>query len=633
MELKERLYSVFEILQHDHVKKIEYEGPFLCIYTDDISLLTGESGVIPKLAKALKKKVIIRPAPEIRLDKEKAKEMIKKIVPENAKVDINEVYFDDRKGEVHIYTHEPALIKGRGDSTVWELINTIKWRVVIHRKPAIDSSIIKTVDLLERSNAEIRNEFLDLVGMRINREKIKDVEMIRITSLGAANEVGRSSFLISTDEGDILLDAGLKPGSRSVRDEFPMLQLIDDIDRIECIILTHAHFDHCAALPYLFKYGYRGPVYMTEPTKYLMTLIISDYLNIRQKSGLTLPYSFSDLTTLLAHTITLEYGEVADIAPDVKLTLYNAGHILGSAIAHLHFGEGYFNLVYTGDFKFDIKEKNRLLDPAFFNFKRNDTVIMEGTYGGNEDIMPSRTEAINSLIEMIKGTLERNGKVLMPMLAVGRAQEILLILYDAFENGQLPRIPVFVEGMIHETSAIHTKFVDELSIEVRRKLQEGNPFTSRYFELIKDTSVREEILEAGPCIIIATSGMLTGGPVMEYFRLLAEDERNSIIFTSYQAQGTLGRRVKDGEKEVLVPTERGEVTVKVNMRVYSAEGFSGHSDRIQLLEYIRKLPNRPRNIFLVHGEPSKLSALQQAIRSELRIPTYIPDIGETIRLR
>jgi KH/beta-lactamase-domain protein len=633
MELKERLYSVFEILPHDHVKKIEYEGPFLCIYTDDISLLTGESGVIPKLAKALKKKVIIRPTPEIRLDKEKAKEMIKKIVPENAKVDINEVYFDDRKGEVHIYTQEPALIKGRGDSTVWELINTIKWRVVIHRKPAIDSSIIKTVDLLDRSNAEIRNEFLDLVGMRINREKIKDVEMIRITSLGAANEVGRSSFLISTDEGDILLDAGLKPGSRSVRDEFPMLQLIDDIDRIECIILTHAHFDHCAALPYLFKYGYRGPVYMTEPTKYLMTLIISDYLNIRQKSGLTLPYSFSDLTTLLAHTITLEYGEVADIAPDVKLTLYNAGHILGSAIAHLHFGEGYFNLVYTGDFKFDIKEKNRLLDPAFFNFKRNDTVIMEGTYGGNEDIMPSRTEAINSLIEMIKGTLERNGKVLMPMLAVGRAQEILLILYDAFENGQLPRIPVFVEGMIHETSAIHTKFVDELSIEVRRKLQEGNPFTSRYFELIKDTSVREEILEAGPCIIIATSGMLTGGPVMEYFRLLAEDERNSIIFTSYQAQGTLGRRVKDGEKEVLVPTERGEVTVKVNMRVYSAEGFSGHSDRIQLLEYIRKLPNRPRNIFLVHGEPSKLSALQQAIRSELRIPTYIPDIGETIRLR
>jgi len=633
MELKERLYSVFEILPHDRVKKIEYEGPFLCIYTDDISLLTGESGLIPKVAKALKKKVIIRPTPEIRLEKEKAKEMIKKIIPENAKVDINEVYFDERKGEVHIYANEPALIKGRGDSTIWELINAIKWRVVIHRKPAIDSSIIKTVDLLDRNNEEIRNELLNLVGMRINREKIKDVEMIRITPLGAANEVGRSAFLVSTDEGDILLDAGLKPGSRSMRDEFPMLQLIDDIDRIECVILTHAHFDHCAALPYLFKYGYRGPVYMTEPTKYLMALIISDYLNIRQKSGLTLPYSFSDLTTLLAHTITLEYGEVADIAPDTKLTLYNAGHILGSAVVHLHFGEGYFNLVYTGDFKFDIRERNRLLDPAFYSFKRNDIIVMEGTYGGNEDIMPSRTEAINSLIEMIKGTLEKNGKILMPMLAVGRAQEILLILYDAFENGQLPRIPVFIEGMIHETSAIHTKFVESLSNEVRRKLQEGNPFTSRYFELIKDTSVREEILEAGPCIIIATSGMLTGGPVMEYFRLLAEDERNSIIFTSYQAQGTLGRRVKDGEKEVLVPTEKGEVPVKVNMRVYSAEGFSGHSDRNQLIEYIRRLPNRPRNIFLVHGEPSKLSALQQAIRNELHIPTYIPDIGETIRLR
>ncbi|HLI45877.1 MAG TPA: MBL fold metallo-hydrolase RNA specificity domain-containing protein, partial [Geobacterales bacterium] len=165
------------------------------------------------------------------------------------------------------------------------------------------------------------------------------------------------------------------------------------------------------------------------------------------------------------------------------------------------------------------------------------------------------------------------------------------------------------------------------------KLLEGNPFTSRYFELIKDTSVREEILEAGPCIIIATSGMLTGGPILEYFRLLAEDEKNSLIFTSYQSQGTLGRKVRDGEKEVVVPTEKGEAIVKVNMKIFSAEGFSGHSDRNQLMEYIRRLPNRPRNILLVHGEPTKLTALQQAIRNELHIATYIPDIGETMRFR
>src|SRR5579875_370275 len=182
MEIKERLYSAFEIIQPEKIKKIEYEGPFLCIYTDEISYITGESGIIPKLAKALKKKVIIRPVPEIRIEKEKAIEIMKKIIPENAGVDYNEIYFDERKGEVHLYAGEPAFVRGRGDSTLWELISAIRWRVIIHRKPAIESNIIKTVDLLERNNAESKNEFLSYVGMRINREKIKDIENIRITA-------------------------------------------------------------------------------------------------------------------------------------------------------------------------------------------------------------------------------------------------------------------------------------------------------------------------------------------------------------------------------------------------------------------------------------------------------------------
>lgn len=636
MELKERIYQALtEIIPPEKAKKIEYEGPFLCIYTDDVSLITGELGLIPKLAKTIKKKIIVRPIPEIRLEKEKTIEAIKKIVPESAGVDFERITFDDLRGEVHIFAEEPSLVRGRGDLTLWELVNTIKWRVVLHRKPKIESNVIKTVEALSLKNLENNVAFLSEVGMRINRERVKDLGIITLTLLGAAKEVGRSSLLVSTETGNILLDAGLKPGMKSNYEEFPAFHLLGDLDELECIILTHAHFDHCAALPFLFKYGYNGPVYMTEATKYLMTLIISDYLNIKQRSGEVLPYSYSDLNNLLAHTITLEYGEVVDVASNIKLTLYNAGHILGSSVVHLHFGEGYYNLVYTGDFKFDIREKNRLLDPAFFNFKRNDTLIMEGTYGGQEDIMPPRSDAINSLLEMISSTLEKNGKVLMPMLAVGRAQEILLILYNALENDQLPKVPIFLEGMLHEASAIHLKFQEELSLEVRRKLQEGNPFTSKYFEIIKDSSARKEVLEAGPSIIIATSGMLTGGPALEYFRYLAEDERNAIIFTSYQAQGTLGRKVKEIEKgeEVYVPTEKGEVPVKVNLRRFSAEGFSGHSDRNQLLEYLRKLPARPRNVILVHGEPTKLLSLQYAIRNELKIPTFIPDLGETIRLR
>lgn len=634
MELRERIYQAFaELIPPDKVKSLELEGPFLCVYTDDIDFITGLNGLVPQLAKSIKKKIIVRPTPQIRLSKDKAKEKIKQMVPESAKIDYDSIYFDELRGEVHIFAEDPSIIRGRGDSELWKLTNEIKWRIVLHRKPSIESSIIKTVDALEYKNIEEKKEFLNEVGMKINREKIKDIGMIRVTFLGAANEVGRSSILVSTDTTKILLDAGLKPGARKRQEEFPAFHLIDDIESLECVIITHAHFDHVAALPYLFKYGYRGPVYMTEATKYLMALIISDYLNIAQKSGNPLPYSYSDLTTALAHTITLEYDEVADIAPDVKLTLYKAGHILGSAIVHLHFGEGYYNLVYTGDFKFDYRERSRLLDPAFFNFKRNDTVIMEGTYGGPEDKMPSRAEAINNLITIIKTTLENGGKVLMPMLAVGRAQEILFILYDALEHGQLPKVPIFVEGMIHEVSAMHIKFQEELSYEARKRIQEENPFTSKYFELIKNGSLRGEVLESGPCVIIATSGMLTGGPAVEYFRILAEDERNSIIFTSYQAQNTLGRRIKDGEKEVYVPTEKGEELVRVNMKVYSAEGFSGHSDRTQLIDYILRLPVKPRNVILVHGESSKLSALRNGIRELGRMSTFIPDIGDSIRLK
>jgi len=636
MIIYDKINVVLEQLQQEFGNKslnlkVEFEGPYLALYTNDTSLLTGETGIIPKIAKLIRKKIIVRPLPEIRVEKEKAKEIIKQKVPKEAGLDEDNIYFDETKGEIHLYFLKPGLLKTRGNLILWELTNETKWRIIIHRKPAIESDIIRTVDHIIYSNSnEIHKIHLD-IGMKINRENIKDIGIIRVTPLGAANEVGRSSFLVSTESSNILLDTGLKPGAKTLYDEFPVFYLENFIENLDCVIISHAHFDHCAALPYLFKYGYRGPVYMTEPTKYLMTLIIKDYLNILQKEGRYLPYSISDLHTALTHVVTLDYGEVVDIAPNIKLTLYNAGHILGSSIVHLHFGEGFHNLIYTGDFKF---AKTRLLEQAFHSFKRNETVIMEGTYGDEKDIMPSRTEATNQLLNYIKITLEKNGIVLMPMLAVGRAQEILLTIFEGMESGQIPKVPVFVEGMIHETTAIHMSFLEELSQEIKEKVfKEGiNPFTSEYFHLLKDNVDKSEIIEVRPSIIIATSGMLTGGPALEYFKLLAEDERNSIIFTSYQVQNTLGRKLQENIREVYVPSEKGEELIKVKLQVYSAEGFSGHSDRNQLLNYIRSLPTRPKQVILCHGEPSKLLSLSQAIRKDFHIFTYIPEIGETIKV-
>ncbi len=401
MLLYEKIKEVlFENLPKETNIKIDFEGPYLSIYTDNISLVTGETGLAPKLAKLLRKKILIRPLESIRLEKDKAKEIIKSLVPKEAQLDENMIIFDDIRGEVHLYALKPSLIRGRGDVGLWELTSKTGWKIILHRKPPIYSEIMKMVDTYIYTRLESQYKEAINIGMRINREPITNgVGSIRVIPLGAASEVGRSCFLISTDSSNILLDAGLKPGAKNLLEEFPAFYLVDNlIEKLDAVIISHAHFDHCSALPYLFKYGYRGPVYMTEPTKYLCALIISDYLNILQKEGRPLPYSFSDLTNALIHTITLDYGEVVDIAPNVKLTLYNAGHILGSSIVHLHFGEGYHNLIYTGDFKY---AKTRLLDQAFNQFKRNETIIMEGTYGGPTDIMPNRVEATNQLLDMI----------------------------------------------------------------------------------------------------------------------------------------------------------------------------------------------------------------------------------------
>ena len=596
------------------LSRVEFEGPYLVIYTRDLSAVTGENDLAVRIAKKAKKRVIVRPSSEIRKKLEDARRLFLENVPKEAKV--KSLHFNELTGELHVYALRPGSVIGRGGSTLWKLTHLIGWKIVVHRAPASESQAVKEIATLLREGNKERLKALEAIGHRLNREKIYDTDWIRVTPLGGFGEVGRSCILVETPNSKILLDAGAKPGARNLRDEYPGFYLPDlEPESIDAVIISHAHLDHSVALPYLFKYGYRGPVYMTEATLHLTWILIDDYLKVAEREGRPLPYSRGDVITMLNHVIPLRYGEVVDISPDIKLALYNAGHILGSSIVHLHIGEGLHNIVYTGDFKF---APTLLLDRAHNEFKRVETLIMESTYGGSRDVMPSREESIAQLITIIKNTIEKGGKVLMPMLAVGRAQEILLVLYEAFESGQLPKIPVYIEGMIHETTAIHTAFLDELSRNVKEKVfKEGvMPFEVEYFIKLTEKVDRQEIVEGGPAIIIATSGMLTGGPAVEYLKLLAGDKKNTLIFTSYQVPGTLGRRVLDlagvggGGFEVVVD---GEV-LRVVMGVYSVEGFSGHSDRAQLINYIRYMRAKPRLVIIGHVEPTKSQELAQALR-------------------
>jgi predicted metal-dependent RNase len=219
---------------------------------------------------------------------------------------------------------------------------------------------------------------------------------------------------------------------------------------------------------------------------------------------------------------------------------------------------------------------------------------------------------------------------------VGRAQEIMLVIDDYMRRGLLKEAPVFVEGMISEATAIHTAYPEYLAKGVRNSiLYEGiNPFQSDYFTIVEHPSAREEIVDGDQCIILATSGMLEGGPVIDYFKRLAGDKRNTIIFVSYQIDGTMGSRVQKGLADVPIMTSSGKMEVmKVEMQVESVSGFSGHSDRRQLANYIRRLRPKPERIIVLHGEKTKSISMANLFNRKYKVEALVPAVLETIKLR
>ncbi|MEM3848597.1 MAG: beta-CASP ribonuclease aCPSF1, partial [Zestosphaera sp.] len=430
----------------------------------------------------------------------------------------------------------------------------------------------------------------------------------------------------------ILLDFGYNPSAPALKQSMPKLDILNlSLEDIDAVVVTHAHLDHCGLVPLLFKFGYDGPVYATEATRDLMVLLQLDLLDISRREGRPLPFDLQDVHKALLHTITLKYGEVTDIAPDIRLTFYRAGHILGSAIAHLHIGIGLHNVVYTSDFKYG---KTRLLDEAHTEFPRVDTLIMESTYG-NATQLP-REEAEAKFIDLINRTLTRKGKVLIPTLAVGRAQEVLAIIAAAMDENRIPEVPVYVEGMINEVTAIHTAYPDLLSSELRSLINDGrNPFLHKSFKVVDTGKARMEIIDSDePAVILATSGMLTGGPAVEYFRAMASDPKNSIIFVNYQVEGTLGRKVRDGVKNINLVVEDKLESVTINMEVDAIEGFSGHSDQNQLLAYLESVSPKPKKVILNHGEPEATSRLYTLIEERRRKnKTFLPPTTELYKPR
>ena len=624
-------YILEHVPKEAEVTRIEYEGPMLAVYAKKPEILVEQSSVIADIVGIIRKRIVVRSDPSVRLPEKDAERIVQEIITPEA--EITDISFDPSLGEIIIEAKKPGLVIGKNGVVLQEIIRQTKWRPRVLRSPPLRSKIVTHMRHYLHSESKEREMVLRTVGERIFRPRTYEVGDIRITALGGAQQVGRSAFLVQTRESSVLLDCGINPGSSKPFEGFPRLDSPGfEIESLDAVIISHAHLDHCGMVPFLYKYGYDGPVYCSAPTSSLMTLLQLDYLDVASKQGIIPPYDQKDVRECVLHTIPLRYGVVTDITPDMRLTLHNAGHILGSSIIHLHIGDGLHNIVYTGDYKY---ARTMLLEAAVAEFPRVETLITESTYGGPNDIMPSRIEAEERLASVINETLERKGKVLIPVPAVGRAQEIMLVIDGYMRRGMIREAPVFIEGMISEATAIHTAYPEYLGRDVRNSiLHEGiNPFQSDYFTVVEHPSVRQEIIDGEPCIILATSGMLEGGPVIEYFKGLSEDAKNTIVFVSYQIEGTLGRRIQKGLTEVPMINSEGRMeVVKVKLQVESVEGFSGHSDRRQIINYVTRLKPRPERVIVCHGEKAKSLSIANLIQRKCRIQTLVPAIMETVKL-
>ena len=619
-ELKRRIR---ELLPADvSIAGVEFEGPELVIYTEDTQKFADDGAIVRTLAKELKKRISVRPGNNILTEPEEASKVIYDIIPEEG--GIKDIYFDLDKAEVIIEAEKPGLVIGTHGATLREVAKVIGWRPNVIRAPPIQSSIIKNIRRYLREESDFRKNFVKKVGRRIYRDKLIEDEWLRITTLGGCREVGRNAFMLSTPETRVLIDCGVSVGSEGM----PYLYVpeVSAINNIDAVVITHAHLDHSGLVPLLFLYGYDGPIYITQPTRDLMALLLLDYIEVSAREGKKIPYKSALIRDAIRHTIPLKYGDVTDISPDMKLTFHNAGHILGSSIAYFHIGNGLYNLAFTGDMKY---ERTFLFDPAFSGFPRLEALVIESTYGGTNDLQPSRREAEKNLKDEIEQTITKGGKVIIPAFAVGRSQEVML----ALEGMQL-EVPVYLDGMIWEATAVHTAYPEYLNKNLKNSIFQGeNPFLSDVFMQVDDVEKRKEIIEGTePSIILATSGMLNGGPVLEYLKGLAGDEKNTLIFVGYQAEGTLGRRIQKGWTELPFSIEGKIENIKLNMETKTIDGFSGHSDRNQLLEYVKKIRPLPSKVICMHGENNKCMALASGLHKRFNIETVAPMNLETLRL-
>ena len=435
---------------------------------------------------------------------------------------------------------------------------------------------------------------------------------MEVYAYGGAREVGRNCFLVHEKGKYIVLDCGVKLGEQT---EYP--QIPDNMrQHIHDVVVTHAHLDHSGYLPHIFRDGLRPNVHGTKPTRDLITVLLADYARIGGgRKGSRDAFTQKDVDISIKHFRLHEFNQEFHTGHGLRTRLLNAGHILGSAMVMV---EGEKRLLYTGDISV---RGTKLLDGCERNI-HCDTLIMESTYGNEE--LPSVKESMKKLVHEIKETLTEGGHVLIPSFAVGRGQEVLLLLEAYMKSGALPETKIYVEGMIGTGMKITRQNIIYANQEIQRRIlmSDDDPFKSPYFHTSHSKDKKDVFRD--PSIIVSTSGMLTGGPAVGYVERMSSNPKNKIIFMGYQAEGTPGRKILEGDKEVEFHGEK----IKLRMKVAEVR-ISGHSGKSELIQFVKGIKGL-KKVVLIHGEEDGLNSLKESLERSYEVT--FPSLGDKINV-
>jgi len=457
-------------------------------------------------------------------------------------------------------------------------------------------------------------------------------QRLSISFQGAARTVTGSRHLIRYGERRWLFDCGLYQGHRDEADRINRTFQFEPKD-LDTVVLSHAHLDHTGNLPTLVGRGYAGPFHATDVTKDLSEFMLADsaFLMARDIEHLARHpaarpahpplYSPDDVIETMRRFTTHRYHEPWDLFPGVRVEYFDAGHILGSALTTFEFqDEGRtFRIGMSGD----LGRPNRpiIRDPEVH--PGVEVLVLESTYG--DRVHPGTAETERQLLEVLTRTIERQGRVLVPAFAVGRAQELVATIHALCESGAICDVPIFVDSPMarnaNEVFMRHPEIFDEETTKLFRE-EHGAPFGFRRLRYVGSAEESRALNDRKePCIIISASGMCEGGRILHHLKHGIGDPRNTVLFVGFQAEGTLGRRIRDGAEEVRI---LGDV-VRVGAEIVGLDGFSAHADQTELVGWVSRLAPKPKKIFLVHGEIGPAEALAAKLRESVGVEVAIPE--------